>query len=149
MLSSFTRCASRIDKTRVINIAGEDWFCISKDGKGTNLATGQREAPSCRPTDTMLMALAACSGDDVKYLLEQNNKRVKRIKVDVTGEMYPDPPRRYKDISVKYTVESDDNVTKEDIEQCAQISLTKLCPIANTLTGKPEISASIKIIPRD
>lgn len=145
---SFLRSqVQRVDKARVINISGDDWFGTNKDGRGILISTGSERAPS--PPDYMLMALAACSGDDVKYVLEQNNRRVSKVKVDVEADYSSRPPRRFTDIRLKYTVVSPDHVSQEDVDRVADAALAKLCPVANTINGKPTISTTVKVINKE
>jgi putative redox protein len=125
-------------------IGGEEWFSQSKDGHGMLFTTASTGAASS-PSDFMLMSLAACSGDTIKYLLEINKKTVNGIKVEVEGKWAKNPPRRFSEIRFKYTVDSP-NVSQSDLIRVADAVLEKLSGVGNTLSGKPKLTTEVSLV---
>ena len=144
MLSCVRRnfATTRVDRFVVHSIGGEEWFGVNRDGKGMLFTTGPGAAST--PVDFMLLTVGACSGDDVKYVLEKNDKKVNGLKMEIEGEWAEGTPRRFKEIRVKYTADSD--ATKEDVGKVADVVLQKLCPVANTLAGKPCIHVKASLV---
>jgi uncharacterized OsmC-like protein len=97
--SSLRHFVRRVDHGVVRSVGGEEWFGQSKDGHAMLFTTAGTGAASS-PPDFMLMSLAACSGDTIKYLLEIK-KTVNRIEVEVQGEWATNPPRRFSEIRLK------------------------------------------------
>ncbi|KAH0793311.1 OsmC family protein [Histomonas meleagridis] len=135
--------AARTDKAIVYSIGGNEWFGISKDNRSMLFTTGKGSSPS--PVDHILMALGACSADDVKYVLEKNERIVNKLSVDIEGEFAPDPPNRLSEIRVRFNLDSP-NALEEDIKIVGDTVLEKLCPVAMTLTSKPNIKAKATLV---
>jgi uncharacterized OsmC-like protein len=140
-LSSFSRgFTGQIKRVVVHSIGGEEWFGVSSDGHGMLFTTGPGAAST--PPDVLLMSLGVSSADTIKYILETHNKTVNGLKVDVEGEWAGDLPRRFKEIRLKYTVDSPD-VSKNDVARVAGTVVEEICPIAQTLFTRPRLSASV------
>lgn len=148
MLSScsFARGIARVDRCVVHSIGGEEWFGVSKDGKGMLFTTGSGSSPT--PPDFLLMTVGACAGDDVNYVLQKNNRDVKGVHVEIEGEWAPDLPRRFKEVRLRFKCDAP-GVSKDDVARVADTVVSKLCPVANTLVGKPHLHAKASILKSD
>ena len=143
-IKTFSRfVTTRVDKATVYSIAGNEWFGVSKDNRSMLFTTGQGSSPT--PVDYLLMAIGACSADDVKYVLEKNERIVNKLNVDIEGEFAPDPPNRISEIRLRFNLDSP-NALEEDIKIVGDTVLSKLCPVANTLSSKPKIKAKATLV---
>jgi len=136
LVNSFSRSIVRIDKCAVHNIYGDEWLCVNKGGKGILMSTADGCSP--HPPDYLLMALGSCSADDVKIGLENKGHKVRKITAFVDGEIDMKPKRRFKDIKIRFEVDAD-GISKEEIREVATHVLTNVCPVANTIIGKPKV----------
>lgn len=144
MLSFSSRCVTRIDRCKVLSLGGEEWVGISKSGRGMMFTTGPGAAPS--PVDYMLLAVGACAGHDVQFLLNENKKPFDALDIKIEGEFVEGTPRRMKEIRVHVDPKGCE-ATKEEIAKITSKVLTTTCPVAITLTTKPKLSAKASIVP--
>lgn len=145
MLSAATkRFITRVDKAVVKNIQGTEWFCVSKSGRSVVMDLAGKSAPT--PSDFALMAFGACSSDDVNIILEEKGKRVKNVQCEIDAVVEEKPLPHHSDIRIKFTVDSPDPLNPKELHEMNDMIIHEMCPVANTLTGKPNIvlSASIK-----
>lgn len=142
MLStSFTRRAEIWNAT-ARHITGDEWFCTDNQGRGIITTAGAGSAPT--PPDLVLMGLGACAGNGIRFALEKKGKKVNQISVNVSGEWVNRPQRRIKEI--KMDVQADANLDQWELDRIVEEVKDKMCPVAGTLLGKPDIITSAKII---
>lgn len=134
MLSSISRSITRVDKAVIKCIGNGKWLCTNKSGIDILLSTDHSK-PAVRPGQAILMALGACSSADIRADLEKQGYKIKDISAEVIGKFDTKPARHMNEIDIKFTVDAD-GVSQEKVNQAAQIALTTVCPVANTLTGE-------------
>lgn len=139
MLSNPSRFITRIDKAVIKNIVDQDWFCVNRSGMGVVLSTLPSKA-SVKPGSTLLMALGACAADDVKIHFEEKGHKIKSVNVKVVGEKESTPHNRIADIKIHFEVDTDKGADVEEMRSVAQNILDNLCPVANTINCKPNIT---------
>jgi len=97
------------------------------------------------PSQLMLIALASCSAYDVVGILEKKRLQLDGLEITVHGEQEPDPPWPYRKIHLKFDVSGSD-LTDKAVEQAIDLSITKYCSVAATISGKAEITHEFEII---
>ena len=101
------------------------------DGKAPITIDGETaEGPS--PMDTLLLALAGCTGSDVVEILRKKRLALRELRIDVTGTRREEYPRRYTAIDLVYRV-SAAGATEQHVRQAIDLSLRKYCSVTHSL----------------
>lgn len=95
-------------------------------------------APS--PVETLLNALATCSGSDVVDFLEKRRTRPTRMEIDVTATRRGDYPRRVMKLEMTFTIDGD-AVEREQAERSIRLSFERYCTVAASLAGDIELTS--------
>lgn len=141
MLSTSSFVRTEVWKASAKLISGLDWLTVNKDGKASVMTTGDGVAPT--PPCYVLMALGACAGNGVKFLLEKAGKTIRDIKVDVEGEWDAKPQRRISEI--RMSVKADADVTEEELAKIVKQVEDKMCPVAGTLKYPTTLKSTVQV----
>jgi putative redox protein len=110
--------------------------------------SGQKQGIGLSPSETLLIALAACSSVDVVEILKKKRKELTLLEVTTNGERDPDPPWAYRKIHVKYRL-AGKGLTDKAVAQAIQLSQEKYCSVAATVRGVARITYEFEIVPDD
>lgn len=100
---------------------------------------------AARPVDLLLSSLGGCSGMDVIAILRKMRTEPARLEVEVEGVRAEEQPRPYTRIHLTYVVGGD--VPEKNVRKAVDLSLSRYCPVANTLNGVAEITSEIRVEP--
>lgn len=106
---------------------------ITIDGENT-------EGPG--PMETLLIALATCTGSDVVNILAKKRLTLKSLTVDVTGDRRDEEPQRYTAIRLRYHVNAP-GATEPAVRQAIDLSLGKYCSVTHSLN--PDIPITYEL----
>jgi len=98
---------------------------------------------AARPIDVLLSALGGCTGMDVVSILRKMRTEPEGLRIEIDGERRSEHPTAFTEIHLTYIVAG--SVPLENVEKAVSLSLSKYCPVANTLTGVAEITTEIRI----
>lgn len=104
---------------------------------------GEDSAP--RPVEIMLSALGGCTAMDVVSILRKMNTEPTAFRIEIDDKRAPNHPKTFTDIHLTYILEGD--VPEKNVAKAIELSLTKYCPIANTLAGTTRITSEYRIVP--
>jgi putative redox protein len=92
------------------------------------------------PMETLLCALAACTGMDVISILKKKRQTVTSYRIEVQGERPPQGqwPRPFTLIVVKHYVEGP-NLDEEAVKRAVELSDEKYCSVSASLRSSVEI----------
>ena len=107
--------------------------------------SGQKDGIGVSPSETLLIALAACSSVDVVEILEKKRKKLTLLEVTASGERDPDPPWAYRKIHVKYRLDGK-GLTDKAVAQAIQLSQDKYCSVAATVRGVARLTYEYEIV---
>ncbi len=82
---------------------------------------------AAEPKETLLAALAGCTGMDVASILRKKRQAVETYEIVVEGASGPDHPRVFTRIEVEHRVRG--NVTAEALRRSIELSATQYCPV--------------------
>lgn len=97
-----------------------------------------KAAPS--PVETLLNALATCSGSDVVDFLEKRRTPPKRMEIDVGATRRGDYPRRVMKLEITFTIDGD-AIEREQAERSIHLSFERYCTVAASLAGDIELTS--------
>jgi putative redox protein len=103
--------------------------------------TEKKEGQS--PTELLLSAVAGCGAVDIVVILQKRRKTIHDFVIVTSGNRRDEAPRRFTDIHCKYIITSPD-VTEEELDKVAALSLEKYCSVAATLNCTITHSVEIK-----
>ena len=92
-----------------------------------------------KPSELMLVGLAACSSFDVVGILEKRKINLRKLDVEVSAKQEPEPPWTFTDIHLKYIL-AGDGLEPKHAETAIRLSEEKYCSVAATLKGKANIT---------
>lgn len=89
------------------------------------------------PKETLLAALAGCTGMDVASILRKKRQAIGTYEIVVHGESAADHPRVFSTIEVEHRVIGD--VTAEALRRSIELSATRYCPVNAMLSATATI----------
>jgi len=95
------------------------------------------------PTELLLSSVAGCGAVDIVVILRKRKKTILEFVIETIGVRRDETPRKFTEIHCKYIVTSPD-VTLEELDKAAALSLEKYCSVAATLNCKITYSVEIK-----
>ncbi|MDQ7859754.1 MAG: OsmC family protein [Armatimonadota bacterium] len=98
------------------------------------------------PMETVLAALAGCTGMDVVSILNKMRAPLESMTIDVEAERAAEHPRVFTKIHLRYEVGG--GVTREQVERAVSLSLERYCPVTAMLRKSAEITHEIVLAER-
>jgi len=102
------------------------------------------EGVGVKPSDLLLIAVAACTAVDVVEILSKKRMPIDSLEIITTGEQDVDPPWTFRKIHLKYRL-SGAALTDKAVAQAIQISEEKYCSVAATVRATAEITTEFEI----
>lgn len=128
-----------------LNRINDDFLfeCTNTQGNSILLDnTTQPGAKGVSPMESVLMAVAGCSGIDVVSILKKQRQEITDFKAEVEGERIPvDDAKPFKSIKVKFLLEG--TIDPKKAQKAAQLSFEKYCSVSKTLEPTVEIGYEV------
>lgn len=123
---------------------GEQRFDAGVTGKKETIRIdGNRDAgPS--PVDTLLGALAACTGIDVVEILAKRRTPVEGMSIGVSGERANATPSRVTKILLEFRIRGA-GIERVHAERAIELAVTKYCSVRDTLDPNMPIEWSLTL----
>ena len=96
---------------------------------------------AARPLEVLFCALGGCTGMDVISILRKMKTEPTSLQIEITDERAVEYPKVITKLHLTYRVAGE--VPEENLEKAIALSLSKYCPITNTLAGVAEITSEI------
>ena len=94
------------------------------------------------PMETILMAVAGCSGIDMVSILKKQRQEITKFAAEVTGERIEvDEAKPFKTILVKFFV--DGKIDPKKAERAAALSFEKYCSVSKTM--EPNVTVNYEV----
>ena len=94
------------------------------------------------PMETVLMAVAGCSGIDMVSILKKQRQEITKFSAEVTGERIEvDEAKPFKTILVKFFV--DGNIDPKKAKRAAALSFEKYCSVSKTM--EPNVTVNYEV----
>ena len=94
------------------------------------------------PIDTLLIALAACTTEDVLTILEKRRTPAQRLEIEVEGKRANAVPARLTDIHLRYIVDGD-GIDRSNTLRAIELAVTKYCSVRDSLDKTIQIGWSL------
>ncbi len=99
---------------------------------------------AARPVEVLLCALGGCTGMDVVSILRKMKTEPSGLRIEIDDERASNLPKLITALHLTYIVEGD--VPEENVAKAIDLSLSKYCPIANSLAGVARITSEHRIV---
>ena len=123
----------------------EDYLfeCTSAAGNKILLDnTSQPDAKGVSPMESVLMAVAGCSGIDIVSILKKQRQDIEDFSAEVEGErIQVDEAKPFKNISVKFFLKG--VIDPKKALKAAELSFEKYCSVSKTL--EPNVTVSYEV----
>lgn len=106
------------------------------------------EGVGMKPSELLLVALAACTAVDVVDILAKKRTPLSGLEIQATGEQDADPPWAFRQIHLKYVLKGK-GLTAKAVEQAIQLSEEKYCSVAATVRGVAEVHTEFELLPEE
>jgi putative redox protein len=111
-------------------------------GPAIHMDASGKTGPS--PIDTLLCALAGCTGVDVVDILEKRRTPMSAMSVDVVGERFAGTPGRITKIELVYRIIGAD-VERVHAERAIELAVTKYCSVRDSLDPTMPITWKLEL----
>ena len=102
-------------------------------------------ADACRPMETVLMAMAACSSIDVETLLEKMRAPATGVEVSVEAERAEGVPAVFTKVHLRYRIRGD--VPEHKAAKAVRMSMDQYCSVSMMLRASVEITYEVEVAP--
>ena len=100
----------------------------------------------CKPTEALLLSLAACMGIDVMSIITKMRMAPVSYRMEIEGERNPTPPQYYRAVKIVLHI-AGRNLDAGKIERAISLSRDKYCSVYNSL--RPDMSLSVSCVLED
>lgn len=98
------------------------------------------------PMQTVLLAVAGCTGMDVVSILGKMRAPLERLVIGVEAERAAEHPRVFTKIHLRYEF-SGDGLQREQVEKAVSLSMEKYCSVSAMLKKAAEVTYEIVLTP--
>ena len=130
--------------TTVKWIQGKQFIGIDSTQHSVVLST-PAEGIGIKPSDLLLIAVAACSAVDVVDILAKKRMPLSLLEITTSGEQDQDPPWTFRKLHLHFRV-GGKNLTQPAVAQAIQLSEEKYCSVAATVRATAQITTDFEIV---
>ena len=94
------------------------------------------------PVDTLLIALAACTSEDVLTILEKRRTPATRLSIEIAGNRANAIPARLTDVHLRYVVDGE-GIDRANTLRAIELAVTKYCSVRDSLDKSIAIDWSL------
>ncbi|HNP72448.1 MAG TPA: OsmC family protein [Kouleothrix sp.] len=117
---------------------------LGVDSAGHSVVLSPPTDVGVKPSETLLIALAACAAHDVVEILHKQRAGLKQLKVVVSGEQAADPPWPYRRIHLLFQATAASSL--ERIERAIDLSLNKYCSVRASLSPDVVVTFAAELL---
>ncbi|MCJ7435457.1 MAG: OsmC family protein [Anaerolineales bacterium] len=125
-----------------------DTVFTGKNNDGAQIQVGKANGKGINPMEAVLVALAACTGDDILSIMNKKRQPLTGLKINARGLRAEATPRPYVEIQLEF-IFSGEHLVEKDLAQAIQLSEEKYCSVGAMLSRTAKIHTSFKILPND
>lgn len=124
--------------------AGEHLFDGMRMSGGPSIRMDSKGQQGPSPVDTLLCALASCTGVDVVDILTKRRTPMTAMSVDVVGERFAGTPSRLTSIRLVFRIIGAD-VQRVHAERAIELAVTKYCSVRDSLNPSMPITWALEL----
>ena len=108
---------------------------LGVDSSGHSMVLSPPNDIGVKPSETLLIALAACAAHDVVEILHKQRVGLVRLAVQVTGEQAPEPPWAFQSLHLRFQAQAG-GLQRERLERAIDLALNKYCAVRASLAAE-------------
>ena len=120
---------------------GDHRFEAGPEGRTVEVDADAKTAPG--PVETLLNAIATCSGVDVIDILAKRRTPAKAFEILITASRRTEAPRRVQRLELEFRIDGP-GITADHAERAIQLAFEKYCSVAGSLG--PDIAVESRLI---
>ncbi|MDO5616642.1 MAG: OsmC family protein [Cruoricaptor ignavus] len=124
-----------------LNRINDDFLFECTNSQGNSILLDNVTQPGAKgvsPMESVLMAVAGCSGIDVVAILKKQRQNITNFSAEVEGErIQVDEAKPFKTITVRFYLEGE--IDSKKAYKAAQLSFEKYCSVSKTLEPNVEV----------
>lgn len=129
-----------------LNRINDDYLFECKNAAGSSILldnlSASENSKGVSPMESLLMAVAGCSGIDMVSILKKQRQEITAFKAEVEGErVQVEEAKPFKTIMVRFFVEGKIDPKKAD--RAAALSFEKYCSVSKTL--EPNVTVNYEV----
>ena len=128
-----------------LNRINDDYLFECTNAAGNKIIidnTSQPDAKGVSPMETVLMAVAGCSGIDIISILKKQRQVIEGFSAEVEGErIQVDEAKPFRSILVKFFLQG--VIDPKKALKAAELSFEKYCSVSKTL--EPNVTVSYEV----
>jgi putative redox protein len=103
------------------------------------------EGIGVKPSDLLLLAVAACTAVDVVAILEKKRMPLASLEITSSGEQDADPPWTFRKVHLHFKLSGKD-LTEKAVAQAIELAHEKYCSVAATIRDTAQITTDFEIL---
>lgn len=128
----------------VVRWDGEHRFDAGRLGSQQTIRIDADATTGPGPVDTLLSALAACTGVDVVDILEKRRTPVQGLTIEVAGERASSVPARLVRIHITYKMRGA-GIERVHAERAIELAVTKYCSVRDSLDAQMPVEWTLEL----
>ncbi len=128
----------------VLRWDGDHRFDGSRLGSQQSIRIDADATTGPGPVDTLLCALAACTGVDVVDILEKRRTPVQGLTIEVAGERASTVPARLVRIHITYKMRGV-GIERVHAERAIELAVTKYCSVRDSLDAQMPVGWTLDL----
>lgn len=129
-----------------LNRINDDFLFECANSSGNKILLDNTSHPNAQgvsPMESVLMAVAGCSGIDMVSILKKQRQNITGFRAEVEGERVQiEDAKPFRSILVKFFVDGD--VDPQKAQKAAQLSFEKYCSVSKTL--EPNVTVNYEVM---
>ena len=113
-------------------------------GAGYDIEFDANAQWGCKPTEALLLSLAACMGIDIVSILKKMRVQLASFQMDIVGERNPAPPQYFKAIEIVLHL-GGRNLDPAKVDRAISLSKTTYCSVYNSLRRDLELKVRYEL----
>ena len=130
-----------------LNRINDDFLFECSNEQGNSILLDNTTLPGAKgvsPMQSLLMAVAGCSGIDLVSILKKQRQTIIGFRAEVEGErVQVEEAKPFKSIKVKFFLEGD--IDPKKARKAAELSFEKYCSVSKTLNPDVEITYDVLV----
>jgi putative redox protein len=125
-------------------ITGAQFVGIDSTHHSVVLSTAE-EGIGVKPSELLLIAVAACSAVDVVEILAKKRMPLTHLEITSSGEQDQDPPWTFRKVHLHFRV-GGIGLTPQAVAQAIRLSEEKYCSVAATIRATAQITTEFELV---
>ncbi|MFY0601318.1 MAG: OsmC family protein [Cyclobacteriaceae bacterium] len=126
--------------------ADKEYFCVNESGNRLEidmLDASEKEAMS--PMQLLLSGVISCAAVDIVLMVKKRRKTLNDFYGEIDGVRREEIPKKFTDISIKYTFVSPD-LTESEAERIVDLAVSKYCSVASSIDPEIKLQHHFEIL---